>query len=130
MSTTAYINLETILCCNCGVPFGMTDDYQQRRRADHATFYCPAGHPQSYHGKSAEEKLREQLAEKERALTAAKCAEMNERNAREKVERKMRRQCRRVHAGVCPCCNRTFKQLAAHMAQKHPDFVPSTTLAK
>lgn len=24
----------------------------------------------------------------------------------------------------CPCCNRTFKQLAAHMASQHPTFTP------
>lgn len=29
---------------------------------------------------------------------------------------------RRVKAGVCPCCKRTFKQLVAHMKHKHPDF--------
>ena len=29
---------------------------------------------------------------------------------------------KRAIAGVCPCCNRTFQQLAAHMAHKHPDY--------
>lgn len=29
---------------------------------------------------------------------------------------------RRVSAGVCPCCNRTFQCLARHMATKHPDY--------
>ena len=29
----------------------------------------------------------------------------------------------RVAHGVCPCCNRTFKQLARHMKTKHPDYV-------
>jgi hypothetical protein len=28
-----------------------------------------------------------------------------------------------VAAGVCPCCKRTVKQLAAHMKEKHPEFV-------
>lgn len=27
-----------------------------------------------------------------------------------------------VGAGVCPCCNRTFKNLARHMAGQHPGF--------
>jgi hypothetical protein len=31
---------------------------------------------------------------------------------------------KRAKAGVCPCCNRTFKQLAAHMASQHPTFTP------
>lgn len=28
----------------------------------------------------------------------------------------------RAKAGVCPCCNRTFKQLAAHMKTQHPNW--------
>lgn len=27
--------------------------------------------------------------------------------------------------GVCPCCNRTFQQLARHMKSKHPDYAES-----
>jgi hypothetical protein len=39
---------------------------------------------------------------------------------RKKNEAKKLRE--RARAGVCPCCHRTFKQLAAHMANKHPDY--------
>jgi hypothetical protein len=28
----------------------------------------------------------------------------------------------RVGRGVCPCCNRTFENLARHMGTKHPTF--------
>lgn len=28
----------------------------------------------------------------------------------------------RVKNGVCPCCNRTFENLARHMQAKHSDF--------
>jgi hypothetical protein len=27
--------------------------------------------------------------------------------------------------GVCPCCNRTFQQLARHMKAKHPGYGPT-----
>lgn len=30
---------------------------------------------------------------------------------------------KRASAGVCPCCNRTFSQLARHMQTKHPTFI-------
>lgn len=30
----------------------------------------------------------------------------------------------RANHGVCPCCKRTFSQLARHMKTKHPDFKP------
>lgn len=29
---------------------------------------------------------------------------------------------KRAANGVCPCCNRTFVQLARHMATQHPDY--------
>ena len=28
----------------------------------------------------------------------------------------------RIKVGVCPCCNRTFQDLAKHMASQHKDF--------
>ena len=31
---------------------------------------------------------------------------------------------KRVKNGVCICCNRTFADLARHMATKHPTFTP------
>jgi DNA repair exonuclease SbcCD ATPase subunit len=31
----------------------------------------------------------------------------------------------RASNGVCPCCNRTFQNLARHMHTKHPDFAKS-----
>jgi|GEM_PF-2697621 len=41
------------------------------------------------------------------------------------AETKARRAERRIHAGVCPHCNRTFVQLARHMKTKHQDAAPS-----
>lgn len=35
---------------------------------------------------------------------------------------------RRVKVGVCLCCNRTFQNLARHMASKHPDMDPEEPL--
>lgn len=29
----------------------------------------------------------------------------------------------RIAAGVCPCCNRTFQNLADHMRTLHADYV-------
>lgn len=29
---------------------------------------------------------------------------------------------KRIAAGVCPCCNRSFANLREHMAGQHPDF--------
>ncbi len=34
---------------------------------------------------------------------------------------KLSRQLKRVNKGVCPCCNRTFVNLANHMKTTHPE---------
>ncbi len=64
------IEFVTVECCNCGMPFAMTRDFKRRRLDDHKLFHCPAGHSQYYTGKSEAEKLKEQLAAKQRQLEA------------------------------------------------------------
>ena len=51
----------TETCCNCSMPFAMTEDFQKARRQDRKTFYCPAGHGQRYVGKTEEQKLKDVL---------------------------------------------------------------------
>ncbi len=48
-------------CCDCGVPFGVTLDFQKRRIKDHKNFYCPRGHEMHYYGKTAQQKKIERL---------------------------------------------------------------------
>jgi DNA-binding XRE family transcriptional regulator len=109
------IEFVTELCCNCGMAFAMTSDFKLRRRNDHQSFYCPAGHGQHYTGKSEEQKLREQLeAESGRAALLEQ--------ERAEAEKKYRRIRDRVKNGVCPCCNRTFQGLLNHMRTEHPEF--------
>ncbi len=62
------------------------------------------------------DQARQQIARAEDAAAEA-------RAAMEKAERKTKRLMRRVSAGVCPCCNRTFSDLARHMKTKHENVV-------
>jgi hypothetical protein len=41
------IEMSLIECAECGMPFGITKDREQRLRKCHNTFFCPAGHRQS-----------------------------------------------------------------------------------
>ena len=63
---TAQLNIE--YCCDCGIPFAITADFQKRRRDDHGLFYCPAGHGQHYTGKTEAEKQRERADQLQRSL--------------------------------------------------------------
>jgi hypothetical protein len=115
-------------CCNCHMQFAVPADFDQRRRNDHKTFYCPAGHPQLYTGKTEAEKLRERLEQAERArdaaLSRANQAQLEIR-ARKGVATKLRK---KLAHGECPCCHKTFKTLAKHMANQHPDFEQDDSL--
>lgn len=109
------VELFTEECCSCGVTFGLPVAFKDERVKDHRAFYCPNGHNQWYTSETeAEKNLRLLRAEEARhRLTLAR--ENQERLAKEKAERKLKR----VDKGVCPKCNRTFANLARHMSCKH-----------
>ena len=115
-------------CYRCGIHFGLPDDFDDCRRKDGGIFYCPNGHPQIYSDSiNAENRELKREIERERQkyrlLHATNLAvEVSLRSTRGVVT-KQRKKLARVSNGVCPCCNRTFKQLARHMACKHPEYV-------
>lgn len=126
-------------CCNCKVPIWITASVDRYLRSSRATFYCINGHPQSYSAEPSEaEKLRKQLeaeriarqraeqrvAERDDDVRMARARADRERNRANGYKGHATRITKRAKAGVCPCCNRTFKQLAAHMSSQHPQFTP------
>lgn len=119
----------TVECCNCGCLFGMTKEHNQRCRDDSSNyFYCPNGHHQHY-SESTVTKLKKErdraLAQRDtnarwyRLETEEHARTKNQRNAYKGEVTKVKR---RVGNGVCPCCNRTFQDLARHMETKHPGY--------
>lgn len=104
------------------------------------TFFCPFGHQQHFcqdqgiRGQLdavrrerdrlkqiAAQKDDDILAERERGDRANARADHNANSARayKGVATKLKK---RVVNGVCPCCNRHFRELESHMRTKHPDF--------
>lgn len=111
-------------CCQCHMPFAVSEEFQEHRRKDHAIFYCPSGHPQSYHGRTEEEKLRERVRWAEEARDRASLrADAEERSARA-YKGHLTRTKKRIANGVCPCCQRTFQNLGRHMKSQHPKYDP------
>jgi hypothetical protein len=138
LTINRQVRFVTETCSSCSALFAMEEGFQKERLADKRSFYCPNGHGMSYLGKSETEKLKEQLEEERRQRQRA---EQNvafwsdeAKEQRERAEHEKRRAngykghatkiTKRAKAGVCPCCNRTFQQLARHMATKHPTFTP------
>lgn len=114
-------------CVGCGIWFGVDEYFDNERRKDKRTFFCPNGHPMSF-GEGEADRVRKQLAEKQRELDQERQRVAMERQMRIDTENTLlkerkehKRQSKRIHAGVCPCCNRTFQNVARHMATKHPE---------
>lgn len=114
-------------CCTdkCGVSFALNDEFVRHRRADRKSWYCPNGHSQWFPGETATDKaqrLAGQLdMERTRRQQAEKVADYATRS-RKAVSTRLKKVKARVGHGVCPCCNRTFKALADHMATQHPTY--------
>lgn len=133
MTTFTFTETFTVFnCCRagCGVAFALNDDFVRRRRSDRKSWYCPNGHSQWFPGETDHDKaqrLAGQLdMERTRRQQAEKTADYATRS-RKAVSTRLRKVKQRVGHGVCPCCNRTFKQLAAHMESQHPGYAGEVT---
>lgn len=126
-------NLAIHECPTCGVRHGIPHALEKSALNDRGQrgqrIYCPNGHTWYFSGQTEAEKLRlernrlkQRLAEKDdRIAQEIKWREESERTAAayKGVATKLKK---RIKAGVCPCCNRHFGNLQAHIETKHPDF--------
>lgn len=117
-------------CATCGCEWGIPDNlYDAARHSETLSFFCPYGHSNHFpQGDSAITKLRR---ERDRLWQELACkddeiaAQRRQAVAFKGQVTKLRR---RVMAGVCPCCTRTFTNLQRHIKTKHPDFVSSNVV--
>ena len=119
LTYTKTITMITEHCCNCGVIFGITSDMQDDLKNTKKQFYCPNGHSQHYTGKSDSQKLKELESDLQRKKQELEIEKRNRISAEHMAE-KLNKKLKRVHNGVCPCCNRSFENLRRHMETKHP----------
>jgi hypothetical protein len=120
------------VCPVCGIHYAVDKivmDYKRSRSSNDKEngWSCPNGHGLVFKEYDADiQRRRAERAEQEsaRQQELRLAAERQAAAARGQVTRLKNRS----KAGVCPCCNRTFKQLAAHMANKHPSFDPHEPL--
>jgi hypothetical protein len=119
VATLTYSGELTVVTCWCGVHLAIPASlYAEARRTRH-TVYCPLGHAFSYSDSTAE-RLRRAEAREQATRELLQAEERSHAATRGHLTRHRKR----AAAGVCPCCHRTFQQLARHMANKHPGFAP------
>ena len=111
--------LVILTCHNCSSPVCMTEDHYRRAQEDKSVnFYCSRGHPAIF-TKTRVMVLEGELAEaQERANREATRRQESEKllALREAADKRLRR---RIAAGICPHCHRTFQSLARHMETQH-----------
>lgn len=127
--------LVAVTCATCGILYAIPEGLNDAAHAWHGDrnngwkLCCPIGHTWWYIGETEIETQRRRAREardtlaRERAahdqtrshLRGEKIAKSRFRNERDALKE-------RAAAGVCPCCNRTFRQLARHMKSQHPGF--------
>ena len=115
-------------CCACGVAFAMPRGLYNRRYEDHKDFWCPNGHRQHYVGQTRAQRLERELREANRRTDQYRRQAREQQQRAASISRSYKRVRDRVKNGVCPCCNRTFENLARHMATQHPDYGNSDQL--
>lgn len=92
-------------------------------------FFCAYGHGQYYiEGESEESKLRRERdrLKQDAARLEYECIDTIARA--DKAEKAIKRLKKRASAGTCPCCQRTFSNMATHMRNQHPSFGDKPTL--
>lgn len=134
MAETVIINgaehvIWTCRTCGCAstVPKAMEDELRLRGGYRH----CPSGHAWGWSKDESEvervrrerDRLKQEQArlEQERAdAWATAAAQLDRANKAEAANKRLKK---RTSAGTCPCCSRTFSNMAEHMKKQHPQFV-------
>jgi hypothetical protein len=129
MTTLTYRGELTVVTCWCGTAHAVPAelrDYQLRQHRDGQKFtvYCPLGHGYSPSGTPEVETVRRQL-ERAETRAASLVAHLDQEKASHAATKgQLTKVRKRAAKGVCPCCNRSFVNVARHVATKHPNFEP------
>ena len=116
-------------CIKCKCEVWLPDELYNA--AQHArsklTFYCGYGHSMVFlEGETDLDRMRR---ERDVALKQVARAEQERdqmQRAADRAAKEAKRLKKRTAAGSCPCCKRTFANMAEHMKHQHPEFVSET----
>ena len=122
-----------ILKCWCGMSHAVPSELRAEQlrkfnaKQHPLSIYCPLGH--GHHPAAESDVVRlERCLASEVARHDQTRAELRETENRRRAEKAAKSRLKnRIAVGVCPCCHRTFRQLARHMATKHPDYAMAET---
>jgi hypothetical protein len=113
--------LVTEECYRCHIVFAMPQDFQRRALDDHSiSFWCPAGHCQHYTGKTTTQREKDRAEWFARQLANREEDIRSEKASHAVTKGKLTKARNRADKGVCQHCNRSFVNVARHVASQHP----------
>jgi hypothetical protein len=120
-------------CGTCGVWFTVPEIVYECHRTEGGYHSCPNGHSRGWNkGTDAIERenirrerdrLKQDQARLEQETREAWATANAQSERAQKAEQAVKRLKKRSSAGTCPCCARTFANMAEHMKHQHPGFV-------
>lgn len=122
------IRIEYLECGGCGVTFGIPSSLYTQYNNNGISVRCPNPNcrwPSMHRTESEVAKLKKQLESAQQSRRWAEESLENERKSHTATKGNLTKLKKRVHNGVCPCCKRSFQNLARHMKGKHPDYPES-----
>lgn len=120
-------DFEYVTCARCGAPIVMEKHVMKERRRTHQSFYCVQGHKQSFNDETEAQKLQKQLDNERKHHQWTRNDLAQEKRHHTATKGNVTKLKNRAANGVCPCCKRTFENLARHMQTKHPNFTKRGT---
>ena len=114
--TEVSLNMKTIVCGGCGIPFAIPENYFNKLVNTNGSFHCPNGCSRQFTGDTEADKLKRQLQQKSNELAQTVTAKIQ----LESQLNRAKKQLDNVSKGKCPCCGKLYKHLEKHMATKHP----------
>jgi predicted RNA-binding Zn-ribbon protein involved in translation (DUF1610 family) len=122
------IVLETLTCSSCGITFALPARFIQERREHGTSFFCPNGHERVFRDPEVKV-LQKKLEQAQRQTEQYKGWYKAEQNDHEHTRKRLSatkgvltKTKKRVAAGVCPVCRRSFADLHRHMHGQHPNY--------
>jgi hypothetical protein len=123
------VRLTQMNCGECGGTYAINERYREQKYKESGFWHCPYCQCSWGYSEGENARLKQQV---EQARNNEKWQRERAERANERADQQARRAAaargqvtkikRRVANGVCPCCKRTFSDLARHMAGQHPDY--------
>jgi hypothetical protein len=113
-------------CGTCAVRHTVPEIVYNSYLAEGGYWHCPNGHARGF--RKGTDEIEKENVRRERDQLKQNAARLEEEASlalvrAEKAEAANKRLKKRSSAGTCPCCSRTFANMAEHMKHQHPQFV-------